>query len=429
MIWPGSKSENSFSHRITMKPITFYTILNFINVIWSQVQFEPRDTDTGLIFTELFKAHVSYDTFKLTYVINISDFTKLTKRIGTANEKTQELCDTLGRGDLCHVTILQLRNQLGSIMHDVHMLETKKQRNKRGLCDFCGKIQHWAYGVMDAERAEQLYDVYNKLANESVQQHDLIRNQSMLIETVIQSYRTTTMNIEEHLMDLKNEQNGILQIQNNLNETNIKSHIQDCITITALMVDEHNRMLTNINKCLEDAQKGRIPSLIPEYRLKQDLKAIAATLNSNQKLPIEILHEDILHIFRFTEIRTTLYEKILFMEIDMPIAERDDFQLFKVTPVPIRLQHNTIIIKTTANYFLISSDGRKYIPMDQREIDNGIRINENEVLYKPSTIVQHRNDKVCAWKLFEKPSRTNALTICETGVIPSMNYLIIMQRK
>lgn len=112
------------------------------------------------------------------------------------------------------------------------------------------------------------------------------------------------------------------------------------------------------------------------------------------------------------------------MEIIIPIAERDDFRLYKVTPVPIKTVANTIIVKIPSNYFLLNAEGHKFIPMEQDQINEGIMIAPNEILYKPSTITQHRADKICTWKLFNEPSLLNAIDVCETGIIPPMNYLI-----
>lgn len=87
------------------------------------------------------------------------------------------------------------------------------------------------------------------------------------------------------------------------------------------------------------------------------------------------------------------------------------YELFLTTTVP-------------SNYFLLNADGNKFIPMNQGQTDDGIMITPNEILYKPSTITQHRSDKICVWKLFNEPSITNAINICEIGIIPPMNYLI-----
>lgn len=391
----------------------------------SQIQFEPKNTNTGLIFTDLLKAHISYDNFKLTYYVDLNNFISLTARIKYLNEKTKNLCEKLGLKSSCHVIIKQLKNQLGTILYDLRLMQSQQNRKRRTVCEFCGKIAHWFSGVMDTETALEYDKTINALNNETLTQHELLRKQSLLIETTIQTSRSTTIDIAQNLNDLDARQNALKeQIEEKLNETDAKIAIQELVSITALLIDEHNRVLFKINSCLTEAKRGKVPSLIPTSRLEIDLKQIASVLKSNQKLPINILQENSLHIFKFAEVKTTLFAEKLLMEITIPIAERDDFRLYKATPIPIKISSTTIIVKIPSNYFLLNTDGHKFIPMEQNQIDEGMMIAPEEVLYKPSTITQHRSDKICAWKLFNEPSLENAIDICEIGIIPPMNYLI-----
>lgn len=403
---------------------TAVLICVILSTVQSQIQFIPKDTDTGLIFTELFKAHVAYDTFKLTYYISLKDFHETQTKVKTCINNIEILCVQI-QSLSCQISIKQLTNQLKTMTQELKLMKTLQQRKKRALCEFCGKINHKLTGVMDAETA-RLYDTkINQLQNETIQQHELIRNQSLLVETIIQTNQLTISNIEKHLNELNDQQNELMnQTSKQFNQTDKRIIIQEMLTITSQMVNEHNRMLNNINKCLNDARRGKIPSFIPHYQMNDDLKRIASTLKSNQKLPIDILQEDPLHIFKFTEVQSTLFADKLWIELSIPIAQREDYQLYKATPVPIKTKFNTIIVKTSYNYFLINTEQQKFIPMSNEQINQGIRTTVNEILYKPSTIIQHQSDRVCVWKLFNNPSLENALEVCETGVIPNTNYLI-----
>lgn len=65
--------------------------------------------------------------------------------------------------------------------------------------------------------------------------------------------------------------------------------------------------------------------LIPAQELKDNVSIIAKTLDLTQTLPLNIEKESIYNLFKSTSIRSTLFNKKIFIELKLPILERDEF--------------------------------------------------------------------------------------------------------
>lgn len=348
----------------------------------AQMIFEEKNTTTGLIFAELFKAHVSYDSFKLTYYIDLKSFSTLESRIGKVIDSTHILCKRT-QNSACNITISQLKQQLTTITNEWETTKMMEQRHKRAVCNFCGKFGHWFSGYMDIDSAKAYDEKINELQRVATTQHLALTNQTLIVETLVNGNLKTQQMIEQHLKQLNDRQNVLINgINEQLDQTSNRISIQECTTIISLLVDEHNRMLNNIHKCMEHVRTGRIPALVSKRQLINDIKLIASSLKVNQKLPIDILSENILHIFKFTTIRSTLFS---------------DYTLYKLVPVPVTLAENTVIIKPTFNFFLLNTEGTKFIQLSQQQIDDGIPITPTEMLYSPSVVTQLRSETICVW--------------------------------
>lgn len=130
--------------------------------------------ETPILYSNIAKAHVSYDQFKLVYHINISMPYEMTKKIDTLINSATVTCEKAG-GELCKASIQQIIATREEEKESFKQIEAygKFHRNKRSLCDWCGKAMHYMYGVMDAKTAMKYDEKINQLQNESITQHEL----------------------------------------------------------------------------------------------------------------------------------------------------------------------------------------------------------------------------------------------------------------
>lgn len=62
---------------------------------------------------------------------------------------------------------------------------------------------------------------------------------------------------------------------------------------------------------------------------------LTSELETHQKLPIDVNHENIFHIFNFAQMKSTLFAQKILVEITIPISEKEQFFVFKAIPIPM----------------------------------------------------------------------------------------------
>lgn len=145
--------------------------------------------------------------------------------------------------------------------------------------------------------------------------------------------------------------------------------------------------------------------MIPNSLLSDELKRISSTLNANQQLPIDPEHENALTIFKAATFKATLFNNRIIVEINIPIAEREQFHLFKTTPIPVISNNNTFITTPFSTFFLLNTDQTKYIAISKKQMDSGILLSNGEMLYKPTSTILLNDDKICEWKILKNPDQ------------------------
>lgn len=344
------------------------------------------------------------------YYVNLTEFYHLEKVIKSAIGLAQDTCHKV-KNDPCEVSITQLQQQFNSVSRDEQ--ELNAQRKTRSICDWCGTLQHYLIGTMDAKRAKQYADHINQIDNETILQHDLSANQSMLFQAFLKSNQMTIKTIEKNLNKIPSEIDTYethLSVLNGNNELRLKAH--SLIQIATASLTEYFQLFSQIRRSVSDAKNHKIPELIPLNQLAKDLKKVAATLKPDQRLPIDMIREDPLHVFKYAEIVSVFMEEMLITQITLPIAEREQYQMYKATPIPIETPNGRLIAKISHPYFLLNTDQTKFIPLSKQELAHGKMLSMAEALYRPTASIQLKYENVCVWKLLLESSLKSALSAC-----------------
>lgn len=310
--------------------LIFVSLLIMAN---SESTFKIIDNQAPMIISHLAKAHVSYDSFKIVFYVDLEQYYHLTVTLSTCLDVLRNL--SINGETSLSTPITQLERRFDSLKHDEEFIGVFRQK-RYILCEFCGDVQHFLYGTMSSSQAQEWADVVNGIRNQTIKNHDLIKNQTTLVEAELKYNQKTFHRIETVLNELNNK---IVKATNWTSE-NIKIMKQEIrttnlIQITHLAFDEHARLYDQIRRALNDARMGKIPELISKQLVKSEMKLIAENLQSTQRLPIDFNSDNILKVFKFSMIFSSLYDNKLMMEVNIPITEREEYNLYKATPIPI----------------------------------------------------------------------------------------------
>lgn len=119
-------------------------------------------------------------------------------------------------------------------------------------------------------------------------------------------------------------------------------------------------------------------------------------------------------------------ENKIILKITLPICEVETYKLFKATPVPIIADKVCLIANLENNYFMINEEKTEYTELTSTEVYNGIRVDDNNVLYRVSTLTKTNPKSNCVWSQFLDNDINLLTTICNLSPILRSNYITII---
>lgn len=278
---------------IKMKEL-FFIISLCISLAYTDLTINSVPNDTPIIFSKLGRAQLKYESIKLVYYADLKSFFGLKHNIKSAIDSVKKTHSLLNKPYYTSAAG-QLEHQLQLLYADEDRLMS--YRAKRFiLCETCGKVNHFLFGVMDSETARGYDEAINNVSMAAIQNRNLIRNQSAVFEAALHFNRNVFGRYESEINALSQKSNNqsdkMVDIQLEITE-------QALIQVTKLLITEYYRIFGQIRRTMTDARSGKINELIPAEQLKRDLAKIELTLGSHQRLPIDDDHENIMHIFNF----------------------------------------------------------------------------------------------------------------------------------
>lgn len=395
----------------------------FISSSNAGFNFDPIPPNTPLLVNNLVDAQLTYNSYRLMAYADLSQLFELKFNIRRSIKLSKEVADMLGKPAYINL-VNQAEHQFKLMDEDDDLLNAFRTR-RFVLCEFCGNIQHFLYGVMDADTARSYDDRINEISNATMHQHELIKNQTKIFRDSILFNKNTFHNIESQIIKI-HQLFDIESNKTNTDLTNIQREIQEqnLIQLIQLMLSEYHRLFDRIRRTLMDARAGRINELIPKKQLVSDLKFINERLDSTQQLPINPNTEDAFHIYKYSGILSTIHNGKIFMEISIPVAEREKFRLYKATAIPMWTNHTYAITSVYSTYFLLSRDYTKYIPIGRKQLDMGRMLPNHRMLYKTTATILTSPANICEWKMIA--DRGNIHNACKFTPYIQPNTLIMI---
>lgn len=378
-----------------------------------------QQLNSPIIYSKLTEAHVSYENFKILYYFDIDYMYQLSKNIENIISNAEKLCQQIPT-TYCEVALQQVKKNRETIKNGINRIDNYGTKRVKRFCNWCGRGLRWATGVLD-NAAAQVYDKkINELQNATITQHDLLRNQTYIMKT---SMNISTMALEKLEQSIYNIDLEMMAKSKSLSTLQAAVKFSEIMQLIDMMNNEQQEIINQSKQTLTEAKLGKIPDIINEDQLNQDIKTIHNGLSSTQALPIDFKNEDSMKIFKYATTAAIKFDHKIMIEITVPITSREKYILYKTTAIPIKINNFTLIAKLQTRHFLMNRDETKFIPLRESDLETGLKIGESEMIYKPSAIVRLDKDNICEWKIMSEPSIEDVMKICEMKQIPNGNYV------
>lgn len=391
------------------------------------LNFEPLDTKTGLTFIKRSMARISYDTYTILYYIDITQYKNITKIVETFLNQTNVECNSLG-SHTCRAMLDQAEVLLNHMKRDEMEIEAYQQKltnRKKRAIEFIGDFYHWAFGLMNADSAREYDQKIEGLQNDSNRFHNLLQEQTILIKESLTLNNKTMGILENHIQKTAKQIKRYIDEQfHRLNWLQAEVVLTEGTDLIKMLETEHHRLTLQILKCLEDTIFGKITQLIPKNKLQDDLLVISKFLKDEQKLPIDLMTENPLHIFKYSKITSILFGNRIMLELNIPIIERGVYTAYEIIPIPTRIGNETVIIKPSTRFTLLNDGAKEFIPITPREFFKSKFNLHGERIIKPAdnAIVDYSQN--CEISIFMHPRASTLNKFCDVKIIPTANYFV-----
>lgn len=260
------------------------------------------------------------------------------------------------------------------MLSDVQKLNTQGKISKRSApLAWLGRFNHWLTGVVDEDTATAYENKINEMTMAINERHTMESNQTTLIRKSLVAMHNETGSLAENLRTLhRTFRDTILTMAHEVNKNTLINGMHSVIQLGTLIIMEHKTLTEKI-------ERANPIDLIEFNTICDDLKHIEENLQRDQRLPLVVkTRGDVYRILEISYSRIRISDKILLLEISIPIVESRKYNIFRATPIPIIHGGAMFGIKSEKKIIISNIDNKEYVEISESELKQCIRI-EKEV--------------------------------------------------
>lgn len=382
---------------------------------------------SGLFFREISQAKVSYDSFVLVYHVNISSYYAIKENTALIHDSIRRLCKS--QDDYCDMILLDMEKKINRITdfeRNIEIYEPTKSRPRRHpVIAATALLTSVAFGTIEWFKMSKYEKMINELKADYNILHKIDTDETIFFKENI----IANKNAYIHLVNITNEMTTEFEQKlesgyRGMTWANREIVIIRLRDLFEIWIGEHQHLSEIIVDHLENIKHGKMTHLIPVDFFQKDLMTIENMLPSNQKLPIDIRRENPLSIFNFITTKTSIHAKKLYIEMTIPRVDKDNYNLFKIIPIPIFINNYIMIIIPSMEYVLIDEGQKSFTPLSSKEVDDNLLQYNWGGIISPNDNIYHDFHDNCEMSLFIHPKEADIKELCNVRTLPITNYFI-----
>lgn len=266
-----------------------------------------------------------------------------------------------------------MKEQFDYAKKNLEKLHHKNRIPRFSLCEWCGKLQHFLYGTVEADEAREIITVINNSSQAIKENRKIIYNTTRIVEAILDEQEKKVIKFQENLRDFYM---GVVT------KNDKRWNRRDLISITDSLISEFKTLTYSIDQAFTAQSTGQIPKIIQSENFIAEFHSILKSLKQGQTFPINIFEDNISEMFKIATLRVRRVDNTILLKITLPICETEPHTLFKATQIPIVTDGAYLIASIENNYFIVNEKQTEFTEMTDSEIENGIYLNEFNMLYK-----------------------------------------------
>lgn len=391
--------------------------------------FEYRDlkSELGLYFEEIAEIRFYHEEWKLATYINLTCYEEEYNNLKQMVFVVKQLCNQLKVMDLAktRAEVFGVTEGCGPIIDeiDIIMLEIAEynsrwfynaktsSRKKRGLLNIIGEVSKALFGTLSESDSKEYLREFEELHHKGALRDQIIKKQTTIIQSSVNLIQATAEELEEKNKQLKFQ---IDSIENHLEQMSketyfiyeamaAKTKIQDMVSFITLLIISFQTKQKQFLQAIAIGEKGaNNPILIPPQIFIEELNKIRmAIIARDLDLPLEVNRGSITTFYQLASPQVRIINNQLIISFSIPLVTTTDFNIYKITSVPNRIQGNYFnFVVPTYEYVAVDKYKNNYVAMSHDEMDNCYHIGGLKLTCKQtSPVMTSHNSEFCEIKL------------------------------
>lgn len=358
------------AHGTTMEDATGY------------VQVVNLGRDRPIYYDTVGKIQIIHDEWRLLMYYNLTTYWDGVEKLDNYLQELKTLCEKIDPR-YCETTLHQLSHEL-KILHyynDVLVAPHKQLsgRSKRGLVDGVGYLANNLFGILDQRFADQYEADIKAVRSNEAHLLKLIKNQTSIIELENEILKRNEDNINRQFTVINHFMNQtdirLASIESEVEITMATSFLSSASLTAYLLLTSLKNTQETLYDTLMDIYKGHmnVELITPVYLIEQ-LDKISGRLPKTLTLPVQNMQNDIRDLYKLLYVKARITDSYFLFEIHIPLASNEDYNLFRVIPLPMNSQtSNEAYPIISSNYIAVNLEKNTYTNLSEKEINHCIQ--------------------------------------------------------
>lgn len=412
----------------------FYIIL-FIMTLFStsnaSLQISNLKPYQSIYFDPISKMQLTKDKWTLVVYYSMSPYWEGEAAFDKIFKHLNSICMKIESPTECEMIIMQINHNYNELIYYDQLLFTQARdvggsnlhsRHRRGLINGVGYIANSLFGVLDERFAEQYSKDIELVRNNEKHLVDLWRNQTSIIESQYNLLKRIEDNISrqhrainEHFSTLDH---GLISLNQHVKRITQREDFLLSVIAAQNLLSNLKQIQDTILDTITDINQGQFSlHLLSPEQLKNELNIISGQISKELSLPIDNIETDLSKIYKLLKIKSSMTRRHLLFELSFPLISRDNYEIYKLIPVPHKVENHVMEIVTKTEYLAINLRKDKYLTLSIDELQQCIENKEYHLcmLQKP---IYHLNaeEKFCVLDTNERCKMKRS--VCENQWIP-----------
>lgn len=376
-------------------------------------------SNNSIYFDKLSNMRLIQDKWKLVVYYDMEPYWYGNRLLGDYCQHLDRLCTSLAGKSRCEIILLQLRHGLEEMKHYDRMLQSqafdKPLRVRRGLIDGVGYIANSLFGVLDERFAEQYQRDITMIRKNQKQLAQYWKNQTSIIEAEHNLLKRIKDNIEQQHKVFNQHLNSLGQAINIIGNEVVSMEIMEEFTVSSIIA---NNVLSNL-KAIQDNLIDTITNvrhfnfhLLTPAQLQEELSIVSGQLTKDLSLPVDNIQTDLAKIYKILKVRARMTSQYFIFEVQIPLINRDNYDIYKLLPVPRPEAGEMVSITPISNYMAIDIKKDTYITIALNDLQNCIKLEPDTNLCEfQKPVYQRQSDhNLCIKDQYQNKCKTISST-------------------